>query len=632
MQHTRSHRKNRDLSSNRIIGAVHSWRPKLRTLSDEQIRTKSLEIKYEASTGAKLTSLIPQGFALVSEASRRTCGMEHFDVQLMAGIQLAKQRIAEMQTGEGKTLTATLPVYLFALAGKGVHVSTVNDYLAKRDSQVTRPIFEMLGLSVAAIQSEDPPEIRQAAYQKDITYGTSKEFGFDFLRDRLALRAAEKSNHGSAAVVMRGLHFALVDEADSILIDEARTPLVIGMVNPDEEKIDQLCYRWAAEHNREFLSDEDFKYDEQTQRVHLRPKGICRLRNLPQNQGTKSVGLRELYRYMETAIKVDRDFIKDRNYAVRFDPDEEKDKIVIIDEFTGRIAEGRQWQQGIHQAIEAKEEIDITPATRHAARITVQELFRKYRYFAGMTGTAWTSKREFRKVYKKKVVRIPTNRISQRTLEPTRLFGNADAKFKAIAAETKALVEQGRAVLIGTRSVGKSEKLSELFRELGIEHEVLNAKYLEREAEIVADAGQSGKVTIATNMAGRGTDIKLADEVEFAGGLHVILTELHESTRIDRQLIGRCGRQGDRGSYQTYLAFDDDILLLGWGQKKSRRLKEQFREAEKLAVAKENLFVAAQRITERKHLVDRMILVRQNKERVERQREMGLDPYLDLPE
>ena len=632
MNSLRENRKNRDLSQMAVIAQIHDWKKKYRNLSDSEIKTTSLEIKYELSSGTKLTKLLPQAFALVSEAARRSIGMEHFDVQLYAGIQLARQRIAEMQTGEGKTLTATLPCYLFALAGKGVHVSTVNDYLAKRDCETLKPVYELLGLTVGAIQSEDPPEARVSAYAKDITYGTSKEFGFDFLRDRLALRAANERKTAPTGVVMRGLHFALVDEADSILIDEARTPLVIGMVSPGEEAIERGCYRWAARHAKHFEIEEDFRYDEQTKQVHLKPKGIHRLRKLPQTEETKTVGLRELYKHMETAIKVYKDFQKDRNYAIRFDKEEKKHKIVIIDEFTGRIAEGRQWQQGIHQAIEAKERVPITPATRHAARITVQELFRRYKNFAGMTGTAWTSRRELKKVYKKKVIRIPSNRESQRKQFETRVFKNAESKFKAIGEETREMIAANRAVLIGTRSVEISETLSNIFGEMKIKHRVLNAKFLEKEAEIVALAGEIGKVTIATNMAGRGTDIKLDSEVEAAGGLHVILTEFHESARIDRQLFGRCGRQGDHGSHRTYLSLEDDILETGLGKEKSKRLLKRHSDSDTLSSQFEKHFFKAQNRTERKHLVDRMILVRQNRERNERQREMGLDPYLDLPE
>lgn len=632
MPNSRTERKNRDLSRNKIVAEIHRLQNRFRDLDDAELLTKSRELKYWASSGTKLTKLIPEAFALVSEVSSRTVGMKHFDVQLLAGIELSKERIAEMQTGEGKTLTATLPVYLFALAGKGVHVSTVNDYLAKRDCEFVAPIFERLGLSVGVVQAEDTPDARRIAYGKDITYGTSKEFGFDFLRDRLAIRAADGDEAAAQGVVMRGLNFALVDEADSILIDEARTPLIIGIINPKQEEISTDCYRWAAEHSPQFVENDDFRIDEQSSQVHLKPAGIHKLRSLPQNAGTKTVGLRELYRHMETAIKVRRDFKKDRNYAVRFNKEEDKDKVEIIDEFTGRIAEGRQWQQGIHQAVEAKEGIDITPATTHAARITVQELFRRYRHFAGMTGTAWTSRGELKKVFKKKVVRIPTNRTNIRRKLAPQVYGSWKEKVAGIVAETRRLTESGRAVLIGSRSVGKSELLSNAFRESGIDHQVLNAKYLEQEAEIVERAGEQGKVTIATNMAGRGTDIKLDDEVESAGGLHVILTEFHESRRIDRQLVGRCGRQGDQGSYQIFLSFDDDILVAGLGTKRGKRLAAKHENSTQLSASTEKTFLKAQKKVERKHLVDRMILVRQNKERVERQREMGMDPYLDLPE
>lgn len=632
MDHSRETRQNRDLSHRSAISRIHACKRKYRDFSDPEILTASLELRYEATTGTKRDHLIPQAFALVSEAARRTIGLEPFDVQLLAGLELSRPRIAEMQTGEGKTLTAALPVYLYALAGRGVHVATANDYLARRDCQTLQPVYQLLGLSVGVIQAEDLPEQRQAAYSQDITYGTSSEFGFDFLRDRLALRAARDQNRPPTGVVMRDLYFALVDEADSILIDEARTPLVIGTISPDEETVAQALYRWAAEHAEKFVEDTDFRHDEKTGQVQLKLPGLQKLRQLPQNPQTRTVGLRELYRHMETAIKVQRDFQRDRNYAIRSDDQQGTQEVVIIDEFTGRIAEGRQWQQGIHQAVEAREGLEITPATRHAARITVQELFGKYRFFSGMTGTAWTSRHELKKVYRKKVVRIPTNRPNRRQACPVRVFSHAELKFQAIGEETRQLLSDRRAVLIGTRSVETSESLSRVFADMGIPHQVLNAKYLEREAEIVAQAGQIGQVTIATNMAGRGTDIQLDPAVEAAGGLHVILSELHESARIDRQLIGRCGRQGDRGSFRYYLSLEDDILEAGWGIKKTRRLRSRFPKPTSLSTRLEKLFQRAQARTEKKHRVDRMVLVKQNAERNERQREMGLDPYLDLPE
>jgi len=483
-------------------------------------------------------------------------------------------------------------------------------------------------LSSAVITSEMDPDQRSRAYRKDITYGSAKEFGFDFLRDRMKrFRLNESGLEPSPeSLVMRGLHFALVDEADSILIDEARTPLIIGMVDRTEEAISQDCFYWASASAAEFIEDEDFTYDHLHQKVKLSISGRNRLRQIPQNNGSTQVSIRELYAYMENAIKVRRDFQLDKNYAIR------DGKIVIIDEFTGRPAEGRQWQQGIHQSVEAKEGVEITPATRQAARVTVQNFFCKYRYLAGMTGTAWTSRREFSMVYKKSVRRIRTNRPVQRETWPVKVYGDFFSKMNAVRDEIGHVINQGRAVLIGTRSVAKSELLSKLLTDRKVIHKVLNARHLESEAEIVAAAGQPQSVTVATNMAGRGTDIKLHDVVRNHGGLHVILTEIHESQRIDWQLIGRGSRQGDPGSYRIFVALDDEILEMGLGPSRAKRLRHKYKGSLEVTRSAFNYFRLAQRKAERKHLVDRMILLKQDKERQEHLFETGQDPYLDVVE
>ncbi len=569
--------------------------------------------------------------------------MRHYDVQIVGGIALFEGCIAEMQTGEGKTLTATLPLYLHSLVGKGAHLATVNDYLAKRDAEWMRPLYELLGLTVGIIQTPDDQGSRRKSYAASITYGTAKEFGFDFLRDRLLLRAqnrvqTEMLGDGGAGfgdsgdqIVMRGMHFCLVDEADSILIDEARTPLIIGSI--EDTVRDQIVetYGWASEHASEYELDEHFTIDPDTKQYELTARGRQKVRALPKSDLVRTMGLVDMYEYTERAVKVYREFLLDRQYVVR-PGDKGIDEIVIVDEFTGRLAEGRKWRDGIHQAIEAKEGIEISVPTGQAARITVQDLFLRYPHLAGMTGTAASSASELRRIYRTPVIRVPTNRPPQRKKLSDRVFGSMHSKFEAIVQEIQEVHAQNRPILIGTRSIDKSEILSRMLDELGIEHQVLNANNVEQEAEIVAQAGGEGKVTVATNMAGRGTDVKLAQGVEANGGMHVICTELHDAARIDRQLIGRCGRQGDQGSYRQYLSLDDDILKNGLGQKKYDRLKELGESVSGAVDKYAKLFRRAQRKVERKHFRDRMVLLHHEKERKKMQREIGQDPYLDTPD
>ena len=570
------------------------------------------------------------------EAARRTLGMRHFDVQMLGGLALINNCIAEMETGEGKTLTATLPMYLHALIGRGAQLATVNDYLAERDAETMRPAYEMLGMTVGVVLTPDKPDQRRAAYACDITYGTAKEFGFDFLRDRLLLRrmgrdASDFLGEGSSQrwdasgeqPVQRGAHFALVDEADSILIDEARTPLIIGTLGGKAREQVEATFNWAAANAEKFIEDQHFDYEHDTKKVELNAAGRQLLRSLPTPPVMRSVGLIDLYQYTERAIKVQRDFLFETHYVI------DEGEIVIVDENTGRRAEGRKWRDGIHQAIEAKEELEVSVPTGQAARITIQDLFLRYRHLAGMTGTAISAAREFRKIYKMPVVRIPTNRPSRREQLQDQIFGNARRKWEAIAAEVHQLHQAGRPILIGTKSIDKSELLSQLLAKLGVEHQVLNANEVAKEAEIVALAGQPGRVTVATNMAGRGTDIKLGEGVAESGGLHVICTELHDSARIDRQLIGRCGRQGDPGTFRKYMALDDEILKVGFGPQTAERLASKGSAQEQEMNSYGTQFLKSQRKVERKHFRDRSILLHHEKERKKMQREMGQDPYLD---
>jgi preprotein translocase subunit SecA len=543
-----------------------------------------------------------------------------------------------MQTGEGKTLTATLPLVLHSMVGKGAHLATVNDYLAQRDAEWMRPLFDALGIKVGIVLTDHNQDQRRKAYGADVTYGTAKEFGFDFLRDRLLMRAQgrnvndflgagsnERWSSAGEQPVQRGMHFALVDEADSILIDEARTPLIIGSLGDEAREAVIATFRWASQYATDFEYKEDFTLEEDSRKVELTSKGRQHVRSLPRPEEIRTVPLVDLYEYIERAIRVLRDYHLDRQYVVR------DGEIVIVDEFTGRLAEGRKWRDGIHQAVEAKAGVEVSVPTGQAARITVQDLFLRYKYLAGMTGTAATSAGELRKIYKTPVLQVPTNRPPQRKKLPDIVCKDMMDKFERIVEEVGEVHTQGRPVLIGTRSIDKSNILANMLRQQGMKVQVLNANEIEREAEIVAHAGERGQITVATNMAGRGTDVKLQDDVRALGGMMVICTELHDAARIDRQLIGRCGRQGDPGTHRQYLAMDDEILRNGFGMKASERYK-QLGERGKFSDSMASIFRRAQRKVERKHSRDRMALLYHEKERTKTQRDMGQDPYLDTAE
>ena len=500
------------------------------------------------------------------------------------------------------------------------------------------PLYSALGMSVGIIQAQQPQPERRKAYACDITYGTANEMGFDFLRDRLLLRSqgdgqqdifgrmlGVSSGAGSDQPVQRGLHFMLVDEADSILIDEARTPLIISALPGEDEKIAAEAYRWAAEVSPKFIENEHYEYDHDERTVELSLAGRQFVRSLQKPSEMDRLPLSTIYEYVQRAIKVAREMFFERHYVVR------DGEIVIVDEFTGRMAEGRKWRAGIHQAVEAKEGVEITFATNQAARITIQDLFLRYDRLGGMTGTASTSRGELKKIYRVHVLSIPTNRPPIRKQLPTLVFGTKDQKWAAVVEDAIEQHRLDRPVLIGTRSIDKSEHLAKLLTEQGMEPVVLNARHVAREAEIVAVAGEKGKVTVATNMAGRGTDIRLGEGVRELGGLHVICTELHEAKRIDRQLIGRCVRQGDPGTYRQFLALDDEILLLGFGPKRAAKLEALGKKSTGPLRGMEQIFHKAQRRVERRHFRDRKILLYHEKERQKVQRQMGQDPYLDTP-
>jgi len=622
-----------------LLPKIAALEPELKELDDHRLRKRSLALQYRAKSGEPLARLLVEGYALVREAGRRTIDMRHFDVQLLGGIAMFHRSIVEMQTGEGKTLTATLPLYLYGLTGKGCQLATVNDYLARRDAEWMGPIYKALGLTVGVVETQMPQPQRRKAYACDITYGTAKEFGFDFLRDRLLLRRISEGQSdllggmlgsgggggGNEKPVQRDPYFALVDEADNILIDEARTPLIIAAMPTEEQRLEVECYKWCSTVMDEFVEDDDYEYDYDKKKAELTRDGRHKARVLPKPEDLDTVGMVNIYQYLERAIVVQREYHLDRQFVVR------DGEVVIVDEFTGRLAEGRKWREGIHQAVEAKAGVDVTVATGQAARITIQDFFLRYDRLAGMTGTAMPSARELRRIYRCHVLPIPTNRPAQRTRWPDRLFGNTQARWEAVVEEVSKLHAEGRPVLIGTRSIDKSEILSKLLDALGIEHQVLNANHIEAEADIVARAGLRGKVTVSTNMAGRGTDIKLGEGIDELGGLHVICTEMHDSARIDRQLIGRCGRQGDPGSFRQYISLDDDLLLSGLGPEKANKLKALGADSEDRFDRLARIFRKAQRKVERRHFRQRKALMYFEKERKKMQRQMGQDPYLDTP-
>jgi preprotein translocase subunit SecA len=619
------------------VGEIRSWEERFERLDDADLLAAARRLRGRARGGETLDQLLPEAFAMACVASRRIHGLRPFDVQLAAGVVLHEGGLSELATGEGKTLVAVLPVFLNALEGKGVHVTTVNDYLARRDAEFVGPIHRMLGLSVGVLQMSMGEQDRAAAYRCDITYGTASEFGFDFLRDRLKAAGARGQETpfwapwvgGPTAApagdpaVQRGHHFALVDEADNIFIDEARTPLIISaptrLASPEE----QVVYQWADGLVRKMKAEEHFIFDTQKQKLVLTGEGkqLARFSNPP--SGGADQAMDKLEEHLEQGLQAHYRFRRDQHYMV------DKDKVIIIDEFTGRRMPDRQWRDGLHQAVEAKEGLPIHVASDHAAQITYQSYFRLYTKLAGMTGTAAQNRWELRRVYKLWVVCVPTNRPVQRQAWPDRVFPTEDAKFTAIVEDVQRLRSLGRAVLIGTRSVEKSEKLSGFLNRAGIEHQVLNARQHEQEAKIVAQAGQVGRVTIATNMAGRGTDIKPSDEVLAAGGLHVLGTERHEARRIDRQLEGRSGRQGDSGSAQFFLSLEDE-LLEGLGASRQEALRARGRRGGETDWNRFlPLFLRAQARIERRHYRNRVDLLIHERIRQEVLRDLGADPYVD---
>lgn len=527
-----------------IADKIEALDDSMQSLSDEQLQAKTIEFKDRISKGESLDSLLPEAFAVCREASSRVLGKKHFRVQLLGGMVLHQGRIAEMKTGEGKTLVATLPAYLNALTGKGVHVITVNDYLAKTQMEEMGVLYSFLGLTTGCIIHGITPQQRREAYGCDITYGTNNEFGFDYLRDNMVIHMADR--------VQRELNLCIVDEVDSILIDEARTPLIISGMGDKSTKF----YNVADNFVKTLINEKDFNVDEKASAVLLTDDGIVKAEKYFGIENYADSQNLELQHYVTQALKANYTMKADKDYMVK------DNEIVIIDEFTGRLMEGRRYSDGLHQAIEAKEGVKIQRESKTLATITFQNYFRMYAKLSGMTGTALTEENEFREIYNLDVIVIPTNRPVQRIDKSDMVYKNESGKYKAIIEEIVKAHEKNQPVLVGTASVDKSEYISSLLKKRGIKHQVLNAKYHAQEAEIISHAGELGMVTIATNMAGRGTDIKLGEGVREVGGLKVFGTERHESRRIDNQLRGRSGRQGDPGESIFFISLEDDLMRI----------------------------------------------------------------------
>lgn len=530
-----------------VENKINPLEESLMKLSDSSLSSKTVEFKNRLQNGETLDDILPEAFAVVREASRRVLGMRHFDTQMIGGIVLHRGNIAEMSTGEGKTLVATAPVYLNALAGKGVHVITVNDYLAKRDSEWMGQVYKFLGLSVGLIIHDLDFNQRKIAYNSDITYGTNNEFGFDYLRDNMVINLNQ--------MVQRPLHFCLIDEVDSILIDEARTPLIIS--GPGQKSTDN--YYVLAKLVPKLKAEEDYTIDEKQKTVAPTEQGVAKMEKLLNVENLYDPENIELNHLFVQALRAQTMMVRDRDYVVK------DNEVVIVDEFTGRLMYGRRYSDGLHQAIEAKEGLKVARESQTLATITFQNYFRMYSKLAGMTGTAKTEEQEFIKIYGLPVLQIPTNKPIQRKDLPDVVYKTQKGKYKAVVREIQRRHATGQPMLIGTTSIEQSEQLSHMLKTAGVVHNVLNAKYHEKEALIVSQAGQKGQVTIATNMAGRGTDITLGEGVAELGGLAIIGTERHESRRIDNQLRGRAGRQGDPGSSQFFLSLEDDLMRIFGG-------------------------------------------------------------------
>ena len=626
----------RELKSvNAIADKIEALRPQMQALSDEELRGKTKEYKERLAKGESLDDLLPEAFATVREAAKRVLGMEHYRVQLIGGIVLHQGRIAEMKTGEGKTLVSTLPAYLNALEGKGVHIVTVNDYLAKRDAEWMGKVHEFLGLTVGVVLNDMKPEERRAAYGCDITYVTNNELGFDYLRDNMVIYKEQ--------LVQRDLHYCIIDEIDSVLIDEARTPLIISGQSGKSTKLYEVCdilaqqlergeashemTKMAAIMGEEVVETGDFVVNEKDKIVNLTEQGVKKVEKFFNIENLADPENLEIQHNITLALRAHNLMHKDQDYVVK------DDEILIVDEFTGRIMPGRRYSDGLHQAIEAKEHVKVKRESKTLATITFQNFFNKYDKKGGMTGTALTEEKEFRDIYGMDVVEIPTNRPVQRKDLEDAVYMTKKEKFNAVVEAVKEAHAKQQPVLVGTITIETSELLSKMLRREGIAHNVLNAKFHELEAEIVAQAGQAGAVTIATNMAGRGTDIKLDDVAREAGGLKIIGTERHESRRIDNQLRGRSGRQGDPGESRFYISLEDDLMRL-FGSERLMKIFTSLGVAENEQIEHKMLSNAIQKAQEkiefnnfgiRKNLLDYDQVNNEQREIIYKERRQVLD-------
>ena len=618
-----------------LVKKIEDLRPEMQKLTDEELRGKTREFKKRLDEGATLDDLLPEAFATVREAAKRVLGMEHFEVQLIGGIVLHQGRIAEMKTGEGKTLVATLPSYLNALEGKGVHVVTVNDYLAKRDADEMGQVHRFLGLTVGVVLNDMKPEERRAAYNCDITYVTNNELGFDYLRDNMVIYKEQ--------LVQRDLHYCIIDEVDSILIDEARTPLIISGQSGKSTKLYEVCdilaqqlergeashemTKMAAIMGEEVIETGDFVVNEKDKIVNLTEQGVKKVEKFFSIENLADPENLEIQHNIILALRAHNLMHRDQDYVVK------DDEVMIVDEFTGRIMPGRRYSDGLHQAIEAKEHVKVKRESKTLATITFQNFFNKYDKKGGMTGTALTEEKEFRDIYAMDVVEIPTNKPVQRKDLDDAVYMTKKEKFNAVVQSVKEAHEKQQPVLVGTITIETSELISRMLKREGIPHNVLNAKFHELEAEIVAQAGQAGAVTIATNMAGRGTDIKLDDVARNAGGLMIIGTERHESRRIDNQIRGRSGRQGDPGESRFYISLEDDLMRL-FGSERLMKIFTSLGVAENEQIEHKMLSNAIQKAQEkiefnnfgiRKNLLDYDQVNNEQREIIYKERRQVLD-------
>ena len=594
--------------------------------ADQALAQQFRNLRFEAMAGASVKDLLVPAFGLACACIERTTGMRPFPTQIWGGIELCHPCIVEMATGEGKTLTSLLPTLLKSLDGKGLLVATSNDYLAKRDAENCQSIFACLGITVGCVEDESDDDQRRAAYGCDITYGTTVQFGFDFLRDRAKRKHAVLSGRSpETEPVGRGqLGAIIVDEADALLIDDAATPLVISSQKKPLAEFRKRLYKWAHRTACDAILGKHYTKNTLKDKMELTEQGRIWVRQMAQKLDVERTSLLDLFDYVERAILVNTEFIRDKKFVVQ------GDEVIIVDENTGRLSHGREWSDGMQQAIQAKERLEITGPSGHLAKVSLQNFIRSFEHCSGLTGTAVQSAREFKKIYKLKVKPIPTYRKCLRKTYPTLSFSDRGAVFEAVAQEISELRQQGRPVLIGSRSIVISEQLSAHLVAAGVEHTLLNAKNDESESAIISTAGGAGRVTLATNMAGRGTDIKLDPQAKQAGGLHVIVLGIHNSPRIDRQLIGRCARQGDPGSYRVLHFLEDDLLDLAWGPHEAAEKRKQ--AAENFSPDNcERLFLNAQRTITHRFESNRAAMLHREKKSVKQLSNAGLDPVLDMP-